>query len=208
MPGYLLQEQFKTGKMSPVELLEAQIRRAESVNLKINAYTDTYYDEAMDQARLAEKLFARKNGPVRPLEGLTLAIKDNQALAGKRTTHASLVYKEEIETENSPTSQRLLDAGVISEEEAESHPNANVITRAVGGAAQLVVDVAMLDVAPGDRFLLCSDGLYNELDRTALARGLQQPDVETAAQSLLQAALQAGARDNVSVIVVEATDEA
>jgi len=104
--------------------------------------------------------------------------------------------------------QRLLDAGVISEEEAESHPNANVITRAVGGAAQLVVDVAMLDVAPGDRFLLCSDGLYNELDRTALARGLQQPDVETAAQSLLQAALQAGARDNVSVIVVEATDEA
>lgn len=113
MPGFLLQEQFKTGKLSPVELLEAQIRRAESVNSKINAYTDTYYDEAMDQAQLAEKLFARKNGPVRPLEGLTLAIKDNQALSGKRTTHASLVYKEEIETENSPTSQRLLDAGAI-----------------------------------------------------------------------------------------------
>lgn len=104
--------------------------------------------------------------------------------------------------------QRLLDAGVISEEEADSHPNANVITRAVGGAVELVVDVVMLDVLPGDRFLLCSDGLYNELDRNALALGLQQPDVETAAQNLLQAALQAGARDNVSVIVVEAAHEA
>ncbi|MCP4984445.1 MAG: amidase [Gammaproteobacteria bacterium] len=113
MPGFLLQQQFKTRKLSPVELLEVQIRRAESVNSRINAYTDTYYDEAIEQARFAEKAFARKKGSVRPLEGLTLAIKDNQALAGKRTTQGSLVYQDEVETENSPTSQRLLDAGAI-----------------------------------------------------------------------------------------------
>lgn len=113
MPGFLLQQQFKARKLSPVEVLEAQIRRAEAVNSRVNAYTDTYYDEAMEQARLAEIIFARKNGPVRPLEGLTLAIKDNQALAGKRTTQGSLVYQDEIAKENSPTSQRLLDAGAI-----------------------------------------------------------------------------------------------
>ena len=113
MPGFLLQEQFKARKLSPVELLEAQIERAGAVNSKVNAYTDTYFDEAMEQARLAEKIFARKNGPVRPLEGLTLAIKDHQALAGKRSTQCSLVYQDVIETENSPTCQRLLDAGAI-----------------------------------------------------------------------------------------------
>lgn len=100
--------------------------------------------------------------------------------------------------------QRLLDAGVISEAEADSHPNANVITRAVGGAPQLAPDVVLFDIRPGDRFLLCSDGLYNELDRDALATGLASDDVEQAAQTLLQGALAAGARDNVSVIVVEA----
>ena len=113
MPGYLLQEQFRARKLSPVELLEAQIRRAEAVNPKINAYTDTYYDEAMEQARLAENAFTRKTSPIRPLEGLTLAIIDHQALAGKRTTQCSLLYQDEVETENSPVNQRLLDAGAI-----------------------------------------------------------------------------------------------
>jgi Asp-tRNA(Asn)/Glu-tRNA(Gln) amidotransferase A subunit family amidase len=113
MPGFLLQEQFRARKLSPVELLEAQIRRAEAVNPAVNAYTDTYYDEAMAQARLAEKVFAGKHGPVRPLEGLTLAVKDSQALKGKRTTQGSLAYRDDVAPENSPTSQRLLDAGAI-----------------------------------------------------------------------------------------------
>jgi len=113
MPGFLLQDQFKSRKLSPVDLLRAQIRRAGEVNSKVNAFTDTYYDEAMERARLAEKIFAKKNGPVRPLEGLTLAVKDNQALAGKRSTQCSLAYQDDVETENSPICQRLLDAGAI-----------------------------------------------------------------------------------------------
>lgn len=113
MPGFLLQEQFKARTLSPVELLQAQIQRAEAVNSKVNAYTDTYYDDAMEQARLAEKTFASKNGPVRPLEGLSLAIKDHQALAGKRSTQCSLVYQDVYETQTSPSCQRLLDAGAI-----------------------------------------------------------------------------------------------
>lgn len=55
MPGFLLQEQFKARKLSPVELLEAQIKRAGAVNSKLNAYTDIYFDEAMEQARLAPR---------------------------------------------------------------------------------------------------------------------------------------------------------
>lgn len=100
--------------------------------------------------------------------------------------------------------QNLIDAGVLSEEEAESHPNANVITRAVGGAAHLVVDVAMFDICPGDRFLLCSDGLYNEVNKAGIVACLSEPSVKSAGKKLLTSALESGARDNVSVIVMEA----
>lgn len=100
--------------------------------------------------------------------------------------------------------QRLVDAGLLAAEEADSHPNANVITKAVGGAVHLAVDVVMLDVQPGDRFLLCSDGLYNELDPDEIAVRFSVGAVEEVANQLLQGALEKGARDNVSVIVVEA----
>ena len=101
--------------------------------------------------------------------------------------------------------QQLLDSGVLTAEQAEHHPNANVITRAVGGAEQLVVDVAMFEVAPADRFLLCSDGLYNEMSRARLAELLAQGSHEQAARLLLDEALAAGARDNVSLIVLSVT---
>ena len=100
--------------------------------------------------------------------------------------------------------QRLVDAGVLSEAEADVHPNSNVITRAVGGAAALVVDVVMFDVLPGDRYLLCSDGLHNELSKDVIAATLAQGPVSDAAQSLIDQTVQNGARDNVSVIVIEA----
>jgi Asp-tRNA(Asn)/Glu-tRNA(Gln) amidotransferase A subunit family amidase len=113
MPGYRLQAMFRAGKLSPVELLEAQIRRAEAVNPKINAYTDTYFGEALKQARAAEKAFRGKHVAARPLEGLTVAVKDNQDLAGKRTTHGSLVHRDNVATNNAPSNQRLLEAGAI-----------------------------------------------------------------------------------------------
>ncbi|MEH6497463.1 MAG: amidase [Pseudomonas marincola] len=114
MPGYLAQELFKKGKLSPVELLKAQIVRTEAVNPKINAYTDQYFDDAMVQAKKAEAIFAKKDEKlIRTLEGLTLVIKDNQDVAGKRTTHGSLIYKNNVAMSTSPVCQRLLDAGAI-----------------------------------------------------------------------------------------------
>lgn len=100
--------------------------------------------------------------------------------------------------------QRLVDAGLLAAEDADAHPNANVITKAVGGAVHLAVDVVMLDVQRGDRFLLCSDGLYNELNPDEIAVRFSVGAVEEVARQLLQGALEKGARDNVSVIVVEA----
>jgi Asp-tRNA(Asn)/Glu-tRNA(Gln) amidotransferase A subunit family amidase len=113
MPGYKAQALFKTGQLSPVDILKAQINRCKAVNPKINAYTETYFEAALEQARRAEEVFSNKKRVVRPLEGLTLAIKDSQDLAGKRTTHSSLTSKDNLALKNSPTTQRLLDAGAI-----------------------------------------------------------------------------------------------
>ena len=113
LPGYLALAQFRAGKLSPVELVQAQIRRAEAVNPAINAYTDSYFDRALDQARTAEAAYAKSDARLRPLEGLTLAVKDSHDLLGKRTTHASLPHRDNVATNTCPINERLLEAGAI-----------------------------------------------------------------------------------------------
>nr|WP_321983235.1 protein phosphatase 2C domain-containing protein [uncultured Lichenicoccus sp.] len=96
--------------------------------------------------------------------------------------------------------QALVDQGAITPEQAEGHPQANVIIRAVGASDDSAeLDKALGDIVPGDSFLLCSDGLSKVLDDVRLAALMQEPDP---AAALLDAALQAGARDNVTALVV------
>lgn len=81
----------------------------------------------------------------------------------------------------------------------------HAITRAVGGESTLTLDMRRDRVQLGDRYLLCSDGLTRELNESQIAAALAADDVKTAARKLIDATLQAGARDNVTVVVVEAT---
>ncbi len=97
----------------------------------------------------------------------------------------------------------LVEAGQITDEEAESHPHANVITRAVGVGETLEIDKRRSNVLPGDRFLLCSDGLTKYADDLFLRHMLQREPIETVSERLLAAALDGGGADNISVIVVE-----
>ena len=102
---------FTDGSLSPVDVLQAQIARSERVEPQVNAFTETWFDEALAQAKAAEQRYRR--GDQRPLEGLTLAVKDEFKLAGKRRTSASLVYRDQIDDESDVLIQRLLDAGAI-----------------------------------------------------------------------------------------------
>lgn len=97
--------------------------------------------------------------------------------------------------------QEMVDAGVLSPEEADHHPESNVITRAVGGSDRLCVDAAVFAPEPGDTYLLCSDGLYNEVADDVIRRKLVLPPDE-AVRQLLAEALHNGGRDNVSLVVV------
>ena len=97
--------------------------------------------------------------------------------------------------------QELVENGVISQDEADTHPKSNVITRAVGGADELYLDALLFQPLPGDVYLLCSDGLYNEVGAADIAAALVFP-VTQACQSLMDLALERGARDNVSLVVI------
>lgn len=99
----------------------------------------------------------------------------------------------------------MVRAGQLSPAEAERHPRANVITRAVGVGAELDIDKVRGTTRPGDRFLLCSDGISRYMDEDALAAILISRSIETVADALIERALDAGGADNASVIVVERT---
>jgi len=99
--------------------------------------------------------------------------------------------------------QELVDAGQISPEAAESHPNANIITRAVGADTPegLMLDKAAGELHPGDRFLLCSDGLTKTIPEPEIA-ALLAADGDVATR-LIEVALEKQARDNVTVVIVD-----
>lgn len=102
---------FKKKELSPVELMEALIRRAEQVEPTINAFSFEYFDEAMDAARLAEKAYM--NGSARALEGIAVAVKDEENIIGQVTTNGSLLLKENVAQSHSPVVERMLNAGAI-----------------------------------------------------------------------------------------------
>jgi serine/threonine-protein phosphatase Stp1 len=97
--------------------------------------------------------------------------------------------------------QELVDSGAITPAEAETHPQGNVITRAIGaGGPELLIDKALGAVQPADRILLCSDGLYKALGVDEMVEIMAQDgDV---AQMLVAAALARRARDNITAVVV------
>ncbi|MGD8957989.1 MAG: protein phosphatase 2C domain-containing protein [Chromatiaceae bacterium] len=96
--------------------------------------------------------------------------------------------------------------GLLERHQADGHPAANVITRAIGAADSVELDTAEFEIFPGDTFLLCSDGLYNELGEQAIARILGANDFANAAHKLLTTALAGAARDNISLVITHAEE--
>jgi aspartyl-tRNA(Asn)/glutamyl-tRNA(Gln) amidotransferase subunit A len=102
---------FRSRELSPVELVSAVIERAEAVEPSVNAFADTFYDEALDAARAAEKRYL--TGDARPLEGLPVAVKEEAPMAGKRHTFGSLPLRDLVAETTAPFVQRIIDAGGI-----------------------------------------------------------------------------------------------
>jgi protein phosphatase len=99
----------------------------------------------------------------------------------------------------------LVRSGKLTPEEAESHPQRSVITRALGTEADVDVDTFSVDAAPGDLFLLCSDGLTTMVDDETILAAVEnhRTSLEEAARALVNAANKGGGEDNITVVFFE-----
>lgn len=98
--------------------------------------------------------------------------------------------------------EEMIRARLITREQAKKHPRRNVITRALGTQGDNEPDVLAADVEAGDLWLLCSDGLTGMVDDEEIARTLQETkDLNKMADSLMKKALDAGGRDNVTLVL-------
>ena len=96
----------------------------------------------------------------------------------------------------------LVRSGVLTPEQAASHPMRNVITRAVGTEEGVEIDLLCEERRAGDVWLVCSDGLYGMVGDDAITGALTSLPIDQAADRLLAAALEAGGRDNISLVIL------
>ena len=99
--------------------------------------------------------------------------------------------------------QYLIDIGRITSEQAKTHPDRNVITRAVGVSSEVDVDVEILPINQGQKILICTDGLYEYISDSEMFDIIKNPDIEEPVKLLLDMANNAGGKDNITVVTVE-----
>jgi serine/threonine protein phosphatase PrpC len=97
-----------------------------------------------------------------------------------------------------------IERGLISRESAADHPSGNMVTRAVGATATLYLDIDIVEVLAGDRFLLSSDGLDKHVSDREIESAMQDADPQTIVDTLVELTLSRGAIDNVTVCAVNA----
>ena len=133
---------------------------------------------------------------------------DRVAIAHVGDSRAYLLRDGELQqlTKDHTFVQTLVDAGQITREEAAVHPRRNLMMRAIDGIHAVEVDLSVREARPGDRYLLCSDGLCGVLDDEVIGTLLAAQDLTVAVTGLVDATMDAGAPDNVTVIVGEVVE--
>ena len=101
----------------------------------------------------------------------------------------------------------MVRKGVLTEEQAACHPMRNYITRAVGTEENIETDITVRERKQGDRWLVCSDGLYGMISRADLQAILMTEDLEQTADLLMRAALEGGGKDNISLVLMQDDQE-
>jgi amidase len=104
-------ELFRSGSLSPVDVLKAQIARIERHGAALNALTYDHFEEAFEAARASERRY--RDGKPRALEGLTVAIKDEYAKTGWVVTAGSKLFEDDVQDDNHPVIDKLIQAGAV-----------------------------------------------------------------------------------------------
>ena len=167
------------------------------VRLRILATHDALREEA---ARRGENVMIASTIVV------MLARNEHFACLWAGDSRAYLLRRGELQqiTRDHSLVQEMVDAGLVRPEDAEGHPRANVITRAVGATMDNAFEMDKVSdrILPGDRFLLCSDGLCKTLSASDIASLLASDNGVSPPEALIAAALAAKASDNVTAVTV------
>jgi serine/threonine protein phosphatase PrpC len=164
----------------------------------------------------ANRVVHRKAAADRALAGmgttLTAILADGEhfRLAHVGDSRAYLVRDGELQriTKDHTVVERMVEEGRITPEEAEIHPQRSILTRALGVEEEVQIDQATIEARPGDRVLLCSDGLTGMIGEDRILELLaQHDDPQAASDVLVDAANEAGGVDNVTVVVIDVVDE-
>jgi len=178
----------------------------------LNDFIDSVEDRLIDvNHRILEYADIMLDGRTLGSTVVTLAIKGHVGVclwAGDSRLYR-LRNKELIQLSRDHSQvEELVQQGFLTPEEAEVHPDSNVITRAIGASPDIYIDINVFSVQLGDTFLLCSDGLYNMVSKEEIQETLITQPLQQAIDTLIQKALDNGANDNVSVILVKGEADA
>ena len=116
-----------------------------------------------------------------------------------RNKHIKQLTRDHSEVQN------MVDQGLLLAEEAEAHPAANVITRAMGASDALYLSVGIEETLDGDVYILCSDGLYRDISDQELLKMALQPDINKICDDMMKLALSREAKDNITTIIIKST---
>ncbi len=185
-----------------VELLQ-HVPECESLSDYIDAVEDALIQANQDLIDYANQAFGNKT---MGSTAVCLVIKQQVGVClwvGDSRLYRFRNYQLQQLTRDHSQVEEMVEMGMITPEEAINHPHRNVITRAVGVEHQLFVDLNVFSTQLGDSFLLCSDGLYNAVAFSDMERILGEREPEASAVTLMSTALENGADDNVSLVVVK-----
>jgi protein phosphatase len=139
-----------------------------------------------------------------------VALRDDRIAMAHVGDSRAYVYRDnELQqmTKDHTFVQGLVDAGEITLEEAAVHPRRNLMMRAIDGIHAVEVDLSVRETREGDRYLLCSDGLCGVIDSATISQCLTTPDLTQAVTFLIDAAMTAGAPDNITVVLADVVSD-
>ena len=105
-------KKFKDKSLSPVELVNSVIERSQKINPKINAHNFTFYEKAIEYAKKSEQKYFT-NSKTLPLEGIPVAIKDEEDIEGQPNTNGSLILKDHIAKKTMVDVERIINSGAV-----------------------------------------------------------------------------------------------
>lgn len=189
-------------------LCEVARRRSEDTKNVSPEYLENVLDEAFQSANNTVKENAENRGNDMGTTLVALLVVEGRlALIANVGDSRGYLLRDKVlhkVTRDHSLVQRMVEQNRITEEEARNHPHSNILLRTVGTERNVEIDIYAVEIEKGDRVLLCSDGLWGEVEDDDIEAILNHyQDLRVASRELVRAAHHGGGRDNITLVLVE-----